>query len=257
MIRTNQMRGQALAEFLALAFALVPLFLLVPVVAKYQDIAHSTQMASRYAAFDATTRNHASSWKPEDQLAGEIRRRFFSNSQAPIKTNDTAGNFLAHRNLFWRGPQGESLITDFDTDVVVTFGSNSGTSHTDAFIGSTERRTYSVADALGLETPGIYRANVSVRIANLPDGLRSYEPFNAIDLAMTRTSSVLIDPWTASDPGQTDERVYRASSLSAHRTTGATADAEVSPVDTLGNVRGPRLGQLDFWRDLVPEDRLR
>ena len=97
--------GQALTEFLVVALALIPLFLLVPMIAKYQDISHFTQLASRYAAFDAMTRNDSvSTWKPEAQLADEVRRRFFSNSDAPIKTGDVVGNFDANRNLFWSNP---------------------------------------------------------------------------------------------------------------------------------------------------------
>lgn len=250
--------GQALTEFLVLAFALIPLFLLIPVIAKYQDMAHATQMASRYAAFDAIVHNHTGSWKSEAQLASEIRRRFFSNSEAWIKTHDTAGNFAAHRNMFWHGPRGESLITDFDSDVTVSFGASEGSRHVDAFIPASDRGNYrEVADRASLETPGIYRANVSLRVANLPAGLRSYEPFDSINLTMSRTSSVLVDSWNASSPDQTDERVYRASNLAKHRHLAAEADAEVSVVDRLGGLRGPQLGQLDFWHDLVPDDRLR
>lgn len=250
--------GQALTEFLVLAFALIPLFLLIPVIAKYQDIAHATQMASRYAAFDATVHNHGGNWKPEAQLASEIRRRFFSNSEAWIKTNDTAGNFHAHRNMFWHGPQGDALIPDIDNDVTLSFGRSEQPRHADAFVPTSDRGNYAqVADRIGLQTPGIYRANVSVRIANLPQGLTSYEPLDRIDLSMTRTSSVLIDPWTATDPDQTDERVYRITELNRLRSLAAEADAEVTPVELVGGIRGPRLGQLDFWHDLVPEDRLR
>lgn len=52
-------RGQALTEFLVISVAMVPLFLLMPVIAKYQDVSHSTQMASRYSA--AGRRPHATS----------------------------------------------------------------------------------------------------------------------------------------------------------------------------------------------------
>ena len=79
--------GQALIEFLVVALALLPLFLLIPVIAKYQSIAQATQMASRYAAFDGLVRNEVqNSSKPLDQLQDEVRRRIFSNSDAPIKT---------------------------------------------------------------------------------------------------------------------------------------------------------------------------
>lgn len=64
--------GQALVEFLAMAAPLLGLFLLMPMIGKYQDIAHATQMASRYAAFDATVHNDAAggssrlpNWQPK------------------------------------------------------------------------------------------------------------------------------------------------------------------------------------------------
>ena len=34
-------------------------------------------------------------------------------------------------------------------------------------------------------------------------------------------------------------------------------DAAVSIIDLPGRLSGPKLGKLDFWRDVVPEDRLR
>jgi len=107
--------GQALTEFLVVALAIVPLFLLIPMIAKYQDIGHATQMASRYAAFDATINNPSTSgMKDPAILAQEVRRRFFSNIDAPIRTNDAAGNFSAHQNAFWRGPNNEPLISDIN-----------------------------------------------------------------------------------------------------------------------------------------------
>ena len=53
----KKQHGQALVEFLVASVAIVSLFLQVPVIAKYQDIGNSTQMASRYVAFDAMNRN--------------------------------------------------------------------------------------------------------------------------------------------------------------------------------------------------------
>jgi hypothetical protein len=49
--------GQALVEFLVASMAIVPLFFLIPVIIKYQGINNSTQLASRYVAFDAMHRN--------------------------------------------------------------------------------------------------------------------------------------------------------------------------------------------------------
>ena len=37
------MRGQALTEFLVISLVLISLFLLLPVIGKYQDISHASQ----------------------------------------------------------------------------------------------------------------------------------------------------------------------------------------------------------------------
>jgi hypothetical protein len=253
-------RGQALTEFLVISVALIPLFLLVPMIAKYQDISHFTQLSSRYAAFDAMTRNDSvSAWKPEAQLADEVRRRFFSNSDAPIKTGDVAGNFDANRNLFWTDPAGNHLVTDLNSDITVTYGTGNGASHTDGFQAASDKALFVLADPLQLKTRGIYRTNVAIKLAKLPAGLRFYEPFDAIDLSMTRSTSLLLDPWTARDPQQVEQKIlaspviFPAGNLAS---VSSAVNAVVSVVDAPGGISGPKLGQLDFWRDVVPEDRL-
>lgn len=257
----HRQRGQALTEFLVAAVALVPLFLLIPVIAKYQDISHATQMASRYVAFDAFTRNDSvSTWKSESQLADEVRRRFFSNADAPIKTNDVAGNFLANHNLFWRNPNGGVLIKDFNTDVMVSFGTAGGATHDTGFGAASDGTPFILRDPLQLRARGVYTANVSVALANLPAGLKFYEPFDALNLSISRGTSVVIDPWTASGPTQVEGKIaasaaiFPAGSLSA---ISPLVSADVTLIDLPGGISGPKLGQLDFWRDVVPEDRLK
>lgn len=255
-------RGQALTEFLAVAFALIPLFLLVPVIAKYQDISHATRMASRYAGFDATTRNDSqNTWKPESQLADEIRRRFFSNSDASIKTNDVAGDFKAHRNPFWSDLQGNPLIQNF-SDVSVTFGSGNGTGHANGFSGASDGGPFNLvpianADAMELRARGIYTANVTVNLANLPSGIRSIEPFNNIDLSIRRDTSLVIDPWTSRSPEQTEERFGKLAPLNdALSSIQPLISLAILFVELPGKVSPPRFGELERWRDVVPQDRL-
>jgi hypothetical protein len=251
--------GQALAEFLALAVALVPLFLLVPMIAKYQDIAHHTQMASRYAAFDAITRNDSiSTWKPEAQLADEVRRRFFSNTDAPIKTNDTAGDFKTNQNLFWRNPDDTAMIADFGRDVVVTYGPGNGASHNDGFTASSDGVWLLPPNAFGLESKGIYTANVSVALANVPDSLSAYRPFDALNLRIQRGTSVLYDAWSAKGPEQAEQRfggntaIFPAGAFSSMSAQIGVAVKSMDPMTA-----SPKLGRLDFWRDVVPDDRLK
>lgn len=254
-------RGQALTEFLVAAVALIPLLLLIPVIAKYQDIGNSVQAASRYVAFDAMTRNDSvNSWKPEAQLAAEVRRRFFSNIDAPIKTGDVAGNFKAHQNLFWRDPNDAPLIADLNSDVTVSFGASRAGTHGGGFSAASDGDIFVLHPQLGLPAKGIYTANVSVNLANLPTGLKFYAPFDQINLAIGRSTSLAIDAWTAKNPSQVESKIaaspviFPVGNLAA---VSPVVDAAVSIIDLPGGISGPRLGQLDFWRDVVPEDRLR
>lgn len=261
--------GQALTEFLVLALALIPLFLLIPLIAKYQDISYAVQMASRYVAFEAITRNDSHiSWKSPEQLAGEVRRRFFGNSNAPIKTGDTAGNFLAHQNLFWRGPSGTALIADVNSDVSVSFGPGKRPNHADAFAPAQDGVPFNriagtsvaidIAGELGLSAKGTYTGNVTVKLANLPAGLAAYQPFDSIKLSITRHTSVLIDGWQAKDPSQVESRIDSALLIPGTALTAVAGivDATVSGVE-IGQIQGPQLGKLEFWRDVVPADRLK
>jgi hypothetical protein len=253
--------GQALVEFLVVALALMPLFLLIPIIAKYQDVSHATQMAARYAAFDATLRNDTAvgGWKPEGQLADEVRRRFFGTSETPIKTGDVAGDFNAHRNLFWRGPDGEPLLRKF-SDVAVSFGKSPGAGHTNGFAATQDMASFVLAGELGLQSRGIYTSNVSVTLANLPSGLSFYEPFDSLDLVMTRSTSLLVAPWTAKNAQEVEGRILGAPGIfqvgQLHKVAAAT-DALVTVIESPAGLRGPKLGQLEFWRDVVPKDRLK
>lgn len=256
--------GQSLTEFLFVAVALVPLFLLVPVIAKYQDIAHATRMASRYAAFDVTTRNDSQgTWKPESQLADEVRRRFFSNSDAPVKTNDVAGDFKANQNLFWRDPKGNPLIKKF-SDVRVTFGKGDGTKHDDGFSGASDGQPFNKvpianAAAMGLPARGIYTVNVAVTLANLPEGIKSIAPFDKINLLIRRHTSVAIDPWTARSPQEAEARfgtLAPHNQMLASSVTQTLVELAIRVVDR-AEVAPPSFGRLEVWRDIVPEDRLK
>lgn len=261
--------GQALTEFLVVALALVPLFLLMPLIAKYQDIVYQTQMASRYVAFDAAARNEwQNSWKDPAQLAGEVRRRFFSNPDAPIKTNDTAGNFDANRNLFWRGPDNKPLIADFDADVAISFGDSASASQDAGFKPSEDGDPFNkiiasgiethIADQLSLKATGIFTGNVSVKLANTPAFLKSYQPFDKIDLSITRHTSVVVNGWDADSPQKVVDRIDSKVLVPGAllRPIGSLVGGFVTPFEA-GQVEPPQLGQLSFWQDVVPSDRLK
>ncbi len=109
--RRVEQSGQALTEFLVLSGVLVAFLVLLPVIGKYQDVSHATQMASRYVAFDAAMNGGGgSSFSNSADVDAAVRRRFFAESTAPVKTRDVAGDFAAHSNANWTMPNGRSLL---------------------------------------------------------------------------------------------------------------------------------------------------
>jgi len=263
--------GQALVEFLALALVLVPFLLLLPMIAKYQDIAHATEMAARYVAFDATVRNEGTTgWKPNDQLAGEVQRRFFSNPAAPIKTNDTPGDFKAHQNLFWRDPLDNALIRSFNDDIAVSYGEDRSSSRAAGYKNASDDTPFIGNEALlDLDAPGIFRGNVSVSVANLPESLvgptRSYDRFKNIDLRIRRHTSLVPDAWTAANTNAITERLGANRAAPIHPAVVLKDVAEIITPAVLvmeglpggcGSPCGPQIGKLDYWREVVPADRV-
>lgn len=264
-------RGQGLVEFLVVALLLVPLFLLLPTIGKYFDIAHATQMASRYAAFDGMQRNSSTpdGWKPPAELAGEVRRRFFSNGDAPIKNGDIAGDFSAHRNPFWRDSQGNPLIRS-TTDVHLSFGlDGKGASSAEGLGSASDDTPFGLVPPIrDLPERGIYTANVSVDLAD-PKALdgsyaSTYDFFSKLGLNMTRHTSVVLGGWSARDPAQVRERIDEPLMFPGGVLAPAkpAVDAAVlileSPSCLNGTcVKGPKLGELEFWDDVVPKDRLK
>jgi len=245
-------RGQALTEFLLISLVLIPLFLLVPMIGKYQDISHATQMASRYAAFDAVLRNDShNNWKPPPQLEAELRQRYFGAAGAGIVTMSQDGPFIRDG---WNDPYGHALIRA-PVDIALTFGIDRGSTHEDGYTDAGDTAAYPLAGAAGLASKGIYRANVGVTLANLPAGLHSVEPFDQLNLRIERHASVLPDPWAANSPAQTEQRAGTLAPINQVMPE-ALIDAAVTVID-MNAVSPPVFGDLKRWRDLVPLDRLR
>ena len=153
--------GQAMTEFLiAASFILVPLFVGIPMLAKYIDIKHATIEAARYEAWEYTAwYNPGDSnkvltnfeaydpsntkitvtlpMKTTDQTRSEARQRLFSNiseqNTPPITAQDAAAGWSpATRNNLWTSYRGqllyqggagtESLASDDKTPVVPVLG---------------------------------------------------------------------------------------------------------------------------------------
>jgi len=237
--RRRAQAGQSTVEFVVLALVLVPLFLLVPLIGKYIDMMQTAEAASRYVAFEGVVRNSSSSWKSDAELADEVRRRFFSNSDAPVKTGDVAGDFTAHRNPIWSDAAGNPLIEKFEDRV--------GVRTEVAGLNAIAAAVY--ADSLDLSSANLYTAGVTVS----PVDVKGLAPFDSIGLSTTRKTVLLADAWTARDAANVREKIEDVFLMYPIGQIKALIDiAGEAPALVLD----PELNVGDFDWDVVPCDRL-
>ncbi len=245
--RLPRQRGQSTIEFVVLALVLVPLLLAVPLIGKYLDIAQTAAVASRYAAFEGTVR-HATAlggWKSDAELAQEVRRRFFSNSDAPVKTGDTAGDFNAHRNPLWFDHRGDSLLP--------AFAGNVGVQATYKSIPQPFGALY--AKGLGLSQDNLVTGRITVDIANVP----SFEPFDTLNLSATRATAVLADTWAAGGPAMVEDRIKSDGENPLGHFAYQLTDLAAAPIKPFLELEfgapPPDIGRVE--PDRVPSDRLK
>lgn len=276
-------RGQAMTEFIILlAGVIVPFLLLMPMIARYQDAQHQTQMASRYVAFEARTQSDdADNWRPDDALAREVQNRFFGTHDSVIKSNPSSP---ATGPWNWTDPTHKALLTNPSAAVAIRTGPSGlgvGTVSgfdpaTDAF-GSAAFKGGMEPRYLGLKGRGLFTATVEVNLNKLPSvepGFMgsSFAPFDTLNMKLSARTTTLTSPWTAKDPTQVTRRmatreddvfawVFPSQGLSlANPYTQYTTDKidEVVPqIEAPGALKAPRIGRLDFWQDVAPPDRLK
>lgn len=238
-LRRAAPRGQSTIEFLVVMTVVALLFTAVPLIGKYIDMMQTAEQASRYVAFEGMARNSRSTWKSDADLSAEVRRRLFSNSDAPVKTGDVAGDFSANRNPLWNDYTGQPLIADFADDVLVTTKVDDKNAIASAFYRG----------ELKLSNTNLYSATVTVKVENV----LGFEPFDAINLSTTRKTVLLADAWTGFNVGDVQKRIEDAPTM-----------FPIGPakglVNTLGEVPtlifDPALKVGDMDWDIVPCDRL-
>jgi hypothetical protein len=236
-------QGQSTIEMIVISLFLVPLMLIAPLLGKYLDIAETTTVASRYVAFEGSV-HHSSSlggWKSDAALTKEVQRRFYSNVDAPIKTNDVAGNFNADRNALWFDHRGDALLPDFDKNVII--GTKKDT------LAQPFGALY--AGEFDLPRNNLYTGRVNVNIANIA-GLA---PFDTLGLSVDRHATLLVDPWAASGPGEVKSKVHGAGWLYPYQALDALATI-MTPIITIFEFGAPppKIGRVD--PDWVPKDRV-
>lgn len=233
-------RGQSTIEFVVVMMSAgLALFIAVPLIGKYIDMMQTAEEASRYVAFEGMARNSRSTWKADADLSAEVRRRLFSNSDAPVKTGDVAGDFAANRNPLWNDYAGRPLIANFADDVVVTTKVEDKNAIASAFYRG----------ELDLSNTNLYTATVTVKAENVV----GFEPFDAINLSTKRKTVLLADAWTGFNVGDVQHRIETAPTMFPIGPAKALINT-LGEVPTLIFDPALKVGAMDW--DIVPCDRL-
>lgn len=235
--------GQSIVEFLVLALVLVPLFLTLPLLGKYLDLAHATEQAARYAAFETTVSGPAAPARTEARLAAEIRQRFFSTSDAPIRTGASVGDTHAERNPLWSDHRGQPLIDRFAEQIGVRLERRSNGAPTSA----------PLAGPAGFELPT--ETEYTARVSVTPRDIAGLPGFDGLGLQISRHQVVLSGPWSARNPAEVARRLEQ----------GGAAVHPIAPLKLIGDTVGTVLPQLmlddtiavgTVQAEIVPCDRL-
>ncbi|MFU2486783.1 hypothetical protein [Thauera sp. WH-1] len=239
----HRCQGQSVVEFLVLAMVLVPLFLTLPLLGKYLDLAHTTEQAARYAAFETTVSGPAVPTRTDAMLAAELRQRFFSTSAAPIRTGSSASDTPAHRNPLWSDHRGQPLIDRFAEQIGVRLERRNNAAPASA----------PLAGAAGFELPT--ETEYTARVSVTPRDIAGLPGFDSLGLQISRHQVVLSGPWSARNADEVARRIEQGGAL-LH---------PIAPLKLIGDTVGTVLPQLmlddtidvgTVRADIVPCDRL-
>lgn len=197
-IHTLHQRGQAMIEALiAAALVMVPLFLAIPVIAKYQDIKTYTVQAARYAAWERTvwfggaaaetfgigSGTFSNKWdaneKTDEQIRVEIAARLLSDSgTTPFNDTDKSGGSWVGggTKMLWRDRRGNTLLQSYGDIANNTRGGYTALGSYDATLASDKApgtvndlitplvNAGSVVSNFIVDTRGLYTADVKIAV---------------------------------------------------------------------------------------------
>lgn len=185
---------------IAAALVMVPLFLAIPLIAKYQDIKTYTVQAARYAAWERTVwfggaaassfgigsgATFSNKWdaneKTDDQIRAEIGTRLLSDTGAVAfkDTDKTGGNYVGGPKLLWRDRRGTALLQNYGDINTNTRGGYTALGSYDATLASDKApgtvntvitplvEAGSVVSNFLVDTRGKYTAEVKLSVKNV------------------------------------------------------------------------------------------
>lgn len=262
MTRVRNQVGQAISEFLGMLAVLVPLVLLVPILGKYADLNHTAVQASRYGAWERTIASDGV--KSDAQLRTEVQRRFFSQPDVLIRTNDSVQETAAYHNALWGDHAGRRLLRRFDdvasgTQNAETPGTAAGvvSSLTTGFLAAVS--AFGSGGDFDLDSRGLYTARVAAAIGTLPTGGFAQgvdcngQSSNDVFSCIQRHNVILADTWNASSSDQVAGRVRGLVPMGAFSEVTGVLDL-LSGIPFLQEIGRFEPGYVS--PDVIPGDRL-
>jgi hypothetical protein len=224
--RSKIQDGQAMVEFIVTAsFILIPLFLMLPLLAKYIDIQHSTIQAARYEAWEYTAWYRKVSDMPASfnvasvipakstlEVQNESRQRFFSDTSSAISKADKLGWKKTSKNLMWRDHKQKDL---YDGSIEGSLAYNQDTPDTiglaSTLIDVVEAIPGFITTILSAGTlepaftvlngKGYHKSEVKIRVKNAPSytSMKGNTPLfeKDLNLVFSARAAVLSDGWNA------------------------------------------------------------
>lgn len=198
-ISLHLQRGQSLTEVAVLCAVLVPIFLLVPILAKYIHARQVTQQAARAIAWEATV-------SPSYALPAAARQRdlavdrHFGRADDPIVSQAQTGARDA--------AVADVLMNTFSNQPLVRRGDLALTAYRSESAGGIMGKINDVTKLFGSFPPnrnGLTTATVRLDVQDLKgangQAAAYLEPFDALGLKLQATHVVLADPWNAAGSG--------------------------------------------------------
>jgi hypothetical protein len=167
--------GQAMTEFCVLMAALSPLVLLIPMLGRHLDLIHTADIASRYVAFESIAHDPLNGRLHDEQIAADVARRFFSRSDATIRTGEAPSDAPAERNGLWVDHRAQPLLPDLRNRI----GATTRAGARDPFPAA--RHWWS--EGFDLRSRNLITGTVTVHPLWLPP--------------IARTAALLVDDWSA------------------------------------------------------------
>ena len=259
----NNQAGHAIAEFVAMSAVLVPMALLVPALGKIADMNHAAIESSRYVAWERTIASAAD--KSDATIAEEVRRRFFSDIDAFILTNEGSQAGDDQRQQLWRDHRGNWMLRGYN-DVTIQTAENDTPGSAAGMVADlmsgfmNAMGSFSGDDDTGISGRGLFRADVNVNVGSIP-----LTPFdsgtdcaggqtNATFLCIRRHNVILGDTWASGNSSQMERRVRALVPTSAFEQFSDVTDL-IGSIPILSEFRDFRPGYV-APDTVLPPDRL-